>query len=453
MKNNKLRGIGTVFRYTLQQHYKTTSVKIFLLVLFVIALAAFPVFMMLHGSSEEVDSTQIETLYLRNESGFPIDIADIHADARYTALTLTETDEDNTALAKHLNAEEHAAAAVITLDPLKGYTIKGYYGESSAVSDDDMYTLNNVLESALREAQLRTLNATQKQIDMLHGRTFTTVVKAAELKEGGEQTDTATHAFVNLAYSYAILLLITLAMSYIFQLCMEEKVSKLVESLLVSVEPMALLAGKILAVTVILFGGIALIILGLVISYQIAKGMGDVSFIKEKFVEFMDFDPAQLHFSPGALCLLIVCLLLAYATGAFYSGIVGSCCSKTEDTQQASIAVVMFVMIGYFAASFTPLFESDGANIFFSVFPLTAIFTALPNYLCGKISFAVMLVSLAVQIVTVLLLARMAGSVYRMMLLYRGGVPKPRQLFAMLKENRAAEKAAAGKEASHGNEA
>lgn len=454
MKNSKFRGVGTVFRYTLQQHYKTTSVRIFLLVLFVIAVAAFPLFMTIRGGNEEVESTQIQTLYLRNESGFAIDAADIRKDERYKNLTVTETGEDNAALAKKLSDEPNAAAAVIALDDMKGYQIKGYYGDSGAVSDDDMYTLNKALEDALRDAQLRTLGVTEGQIELLHGRSFTTVIRADELNAGEEQTDTATHAFVNLAYSYMILLLITLAMSYIFQLCMEEKVSKLVESLLVSVEPMALLAGKILAVTVILFGGIALIIVGLVISYQIAGTMGDTSFIKEFLVQTLEFDPSKLHFNPGTLCLLIVCLLLAYATGAFYSGIVGSCCSKTEDTQQASIAVVAFVMIGYFTASFSPMFESDGANLFVSLFPVTSIFVAFPNYICGKISFVMLLLAIVIQIATVLLLARLAGSVYRMMLLYRGGVPKPKQLFAMLKENRAAEKAAAaGKEGSHGNEA
>ena len=44
---------------------------------------------------------------------------------------------------------------------------------------------------------------------------------------------------------------------------------------------------------------------------------------------------------------------------------------------------------------------------------------------------------------------RTAGRVYKMMLLYRGGVPKPAQIIRMLKENKAAEKAAAGKEAPH----
>ena len=51
---------------------------------------------------------------------------------------------------------------------------------------------------------------------------------------------------------------------------------------------------------------------------------------------------------------------------------------------------------------------------------------------------------------TAVLLVRTAGRVYKMMLLYRGGVPKPAQILRMLKEEKAAAKAAAGKEAPHG---
>ena len=452
MKNSNLNGVGTVFRYTVAQHYKTTSIRVFLAILFILALSAFPIMMLTHDSSDEVDSTQIRTLYLRNETGFAIDAKDITGDARYAALTVTETDAPNSELAKMINETHDAAAAVITLDMTKGYTVQGYYGENSNVSDADLSTLNGILENALREAQLRTLGVTQQQTDMLHGKAFTTVMRAEEVQGGTSTAHTGTHAFVNLAYSYAVLLLVTLAMSYIFQLCMEEKVSKLVESLLVSVRPTALLVGKILAVTVILFAGIALIVLGLIISYMIAKGMGDTSFIPESIGKALDFDPSALTFTPVSVVLLIICILLAYLTGAFYSGIVGSCCSKTEDTQQASVAVVIFIMIGYFIANFVPMFESEGANLFAALFPVSSIFVAFPYYLCGKIGLAVFLLALAIQILTVFLLARLAGSVYRMMLLYRGNMPKLGQLIAMLRENRA-EKRAAGKEGSHGNEA
>ena len=447
-KPETLRGTGTVFRYTLAQHYKTMSVRIFLIVLFVLAIASFPIIKAVSGDKEEITETSVTRLYLRNETPFALTAEDIHADSRYKDVELTPTESDDAALAKLLNEEDSAAAAVIApAENGMGFTLNTYFGEQSKIRYDDASTLADVLEDGLHEAMLRSLNVTAEQEVTVRCRAMAQVATVTDYLRGTSvETDTGTHAMINLAYSYIILILSALSMSYIFQLCMEEKVSKLVESLLVSVSPTALLIGKILAASCMIFLGIGIVVLGLVISYHIAYSGSDTGILAMIFEKFMGLSISGLHLSIGMLLLAVLCILLAYAICAAFSGIVGSCCSKTEDTQQASLAVVMFIMIGYLAASLTPAAESDAVNIFCALFPLTSIFTALPNFICGKIGLPVFAAALAIQAVTAFLLARLAGAVYRMMLLYRGNVPKPRELFRMLRENRASAK---GKEDAH----
>ena len=57
--------------------------------------------------------------------------------------------------------------------------------------------------------------------------------------------------------------------------------------------------------------------------------------------------------------------------------------------------------------------------------------------------------ALVLQAITAALLARLAGRIYRMMMFYRGAVPKPAQIIKMLREEKEAAKQA-GKEDSHG---
>lgn len=451
MKNSNFRGIGTVFRYTVQQHYKTLSVKIFLLILFVLAVIALPAAVLLTGGDKEVTETQIVRLYLRNETGFPIETPDILADHIYAQLTVTPTEQDDTALAETLDAEPTSAAAIITVDESRmAFSIKTCYGRDGEVTAADASALNHALENALHQSLLKSLSVTEAQEATVRSSAATQVSKVSDYLRGSEETNTDTHVFTNLFYCYFIMLLNALAMSYIFQLCMEEKISKLVESLLVSVAPTALLIGKILAVTLFIFGGLAVVGTGLVISYFLAQQITSAGALREMLEQLLSVRFSALHFSAGTALLCVCCILLAYAIGASFSGIVGSCCSKTEDTQQASLAVVMFLMVGYLAGAFAPMFESDGVNLFCSLFPLTSIFTAFPNYVCGKIGLPVFAAGLFLQAVTAVLLARLAGVVYKMMLLYRGNVPKLPQLLRMLKETRAAAKSAAGKEDAHG---
>ncbi|MCR5306678.1 MAG: ABC transporter permease [Oscillospiraceae bacterium] len=456
MKNSKLHGAGAVFRYSMQQHYKTTSIRIFLLVLFVLAVASFPLLSLTRGGEREVETTAITKIYIRDELGaFPLEDADIHADARFANAVIVRTGMDDKTLAETLSKEPTSAAAVIGVDQkLTGsFIIRGLYGEKGSVGSADLHTLNNVLEEALNKARMRTLNVDPASAEMLGKRAVTRVQTVKDYTEGSGQFDTGAHMIVNLFYSYFVLILAMLSMSYIFQLCMEEKVSKLVESLMVSVSPTALLVGKVLAVTCFIFIGLGIVAGGLVISYFIARQMGDVSFIREGFIKTFEFDPTALHLHLGSVLLIVVCVLTAYLICAAYSAIVGSCCSKSEDTQHASLAVVLLVLTGYMVTTFVPLMESDAATVFISLFPFTGLFAALPNYISGAITLPVLIASLVIQLITAYLLARLAGTVYRMMLLYRGGVPKPKQLVKMLREHRAAEKAAAGKEANHGNEA
>ena len=448
MKNSNLRGAGTVFRYTVQQHYKTRSVIVFLVVLFVIAVALLPAAALLSGSQKEVSETGIKTLYIRNETDFPIDTALLLADERYQAVRIEETDADDDTLNKRLAEESESAASVITMDAEEyHFSINTRYGKDSAVSHADAATLNNVMGDVLHKSLMQALGVTADQEDMIHAKTVSQVSKVSDFLRGEEETSADTHVFANIVYNYFIIMLCVISMSYIFQQCMEEKVSKLVEMLMVSVSPTALLLGKILAVTVFIFGGLGLIAVGFVISYQIAKQIADVSALQAVIMKLLQFDPTALHLNAGTLLLFIICVLLVYAMYAPLSGIAGSCCSKTEDTQHASLVVVVVMMLGYMIGSFAPMFESDAANVFFSLFPVTSIFSAFPNYVCGKISLPVLLLALVIQAVTAVLLMRIAGSVYKMMLLYRGGFPKPKQLIQMLKEYKASAKH--GKEDSH----
>lgn len=447
MRKHNLRGAGTVFRYTVQQHYKTTSVVVFLVILFVLAIAAFPLMKLVTGSSSEVTETRITTLYLSNQSGIPItvDPAEVKKDSRYAALEITESDADKEGMREIVTKNKTAAGAVIGQDPLTGgFQIIGYYGEEGDVTADDMATLNGILKDALHEALLDSLGISAAQETVIDMKALSQVQTVSEYISGTDTTDIDTHVTVNIFYSYSILLLSALAMSYIFGLCMEEKINKLVETLLVSVSPMALLVGKILAATLFIFAGVGLVAVGLCISYRIAGSVAALDAVQTA----LGLDVTKLHFSAGSIVLVIVSVLVAYLIAAAFSGIVGSLCSKAEDMQHASLAVVLFLMIGYFTASFTPMFQNDALNVFVSVFPLTSMYVALPDYICGKIGLPVFFIGLVLQLVAAYFLAKLAGEVYRMMLFYRGGVPKPKQLFAMLKETRAAEKAA-GKEADH----
>ena len=81
-------------------------------------------------------------------------------------------------------------------------------------------------------------------------------------------------------YSILVLMLITISSSYIIRSVVEEKASRLVEFLMVSVKPLALILGKILAVMTYIFVMFAVTAAGLVCSYIITARFMDVGAVR-----------------------------------------------------------------------------------------------------------------------------------------------------------------------------
>lgn len=434
VKRNSLRGIGTVFQFSVQQHYKAISIRIFLLILFVISLASLPV-ASIFLTDEVADSSSVTTLYLRNETGIPFLSDTILADERYASLKIVETESSDETFASLLAESQTNMAASIVLDEQKGFAIKGFYSENSSLDELDVNTLTDMIAEAFHQSQMQALSITDEQLDIANAPYSMQVQLISDYNADSDQTDFSVHGMISMFYSMITMFLGTLSMSYIFQLCVDEKNSKLVELLLVSVNPLAILVGKVMAVTVFLTAGIGLILLGLFLSYLITSSMGSVEFIHEMF-ETIGINHLIDSLNVKTILLLIPSVFLGYATMALLSSIFASCCSKTEDIQTNSLYVALILIVGYIVASFAPMLESESVNLFVSLCPFLSVFTALANYICGKISFAILLLAWAIQIALIVALAIIAGRIYRMMILYRGGVPKLNKLIAMYRAER-----------------
>ena len=80
---------------------------------------------------------------------------------------------------------------------------------------------------------------------------------AEEYFASDQEANWETGYWTQMIYSILVLMVSIFSVSYIVRAVVEEKSSKLVETLLVSIRPLALILGKILAVMACVFGGFA----------------------------------------------------------------------------------------------------------------------------------------------------------------------------------------------------
>lgn len=142
----------------------------------------------------------------------------------------------------------------------------------------------------------------------------------------------------------------------------EEKASKLVEMLMVSVQPLALLVGKILAAMVYIFGFFVLLLAGIGISWVVSSQFMDVSAISETMAA-SGFSMDLLQLSPATLVIVLLSLLLGYLTFSILAGLSGTGCSTMEDVQGASTLSTMLIFVGYFAAVIAGSIGGDVLNL------------------------------------------------------------------------------------------
>lgn len=232
---------------------------------------------------------------------------------------------------------------------------------------------------------------------------------------------------VSLVYSIMVMILCTYAATYIVRIIVEEKSSRLVELLMVSVQPLALVLGKILAMMTYIFGMVLAMAACFGLSGLLNRALGGAASVGE-------WDLSLLRLDAGTVVLVLVSLLLAYAGFALLAGLAGTCCSRNEDVDAATGAVMALVMAGYLVSCAAGGVSAGPLPLVVTLCPVINVFCAPAQYITGNIGLVWLLVSWLEQAAIVAGLAWLTARVYRQLLLSRGSRIRLRQLLSMARQ-------------------
>jgi len=206
--------------------------------------------------------------------------------------------------------------------------------------------------------------------------------------------------------AYAGLLLLYLAVllygSWILTGVTEEKSSRVVEVLLSALKPWQLLGGKILGIGLLGIGQFTLTILAAVIALQ-----------------YTDFEIPDLD--PLIIANLVLWFVLGFLLFAVLFGAAGSLASRAEDAQSVSLPMSMIAVVGFFVST-AALENPEGTAAVIGTFvPVTAPFVVPVRVALDAIPLWQFVASVAITIVTIIVLVRIAGRIYSGGLLRYGG--------------------------------
>ncbi len=219
-----------------------------------------------------------------------------------------------------------------------------------------------------------------------------------------------------------------------------EKTSKLMDFFLVTVEPAAMVLGKVLAMAA---AGLLQLCIWLA---SLAGGFAAGAWLCRTLAPETQFGILQFFaslrlfegvFSLGSMALALGILLGGFLLYCALAGVGGALAGKAEDLSSTNVLFSLTLVASFLICLLGGSGEEMISNAAWLDFvPFTAILVTPTRVLLGDVSLAMAAVSLLIVLLTAAALCLLAGKLYRMMSLYKGDPPSPKKILTMLKESK-----------------
>ena len=278
---------------------------------------------------------------------------------------------------------------------------------------DDIISMMNSLYSNL---QISKLGLTESQLQSITPNFDYELEQTEEEKANG-------NVFAIMLLSIVLFYAIYFCAYQVSSSITTEKTSKIIETLVTSTSPKTIVLGKTIGIGVVGLLQLILLVGTAIIS---AKAFLDPELINS----ILDISAI----TPYLGIITIIYFILGYLAYALLYALTGSTVSKPEDIQSANGPVAMLAVIGFYLSYFTMMNPTSSLNVFASIFPISSPFCMPFRIMMGLASTTDVLVSIAVLIITILVIAKVTIKIYSNAILNYGTKMGIKDIMKMYKE-------------------
>jgi ABC-type Na+ efflux pump permease subunit len=442
----KFRGWTSVYSFTFRQAtrgigFRLVSVLIALVIIG--AIAGVTIFNAKPDKEEvkETEASPIQTVYVLDNSGLaPTDYKALNPELsteQFNQVSFQSVSEKTREeVIDTAEASSQDIAVVITTTDT-GFALEAVIPSGSTITQGQASALLAQMSAAFETSKLLQSGLTQEQL------TAVLIPAVTSYADIGENTNIFVYLIKTLVpMIFALMFYVMLALygQTVSKSVSTEKTSKLMETLLTSVHPYALISGKILAVTsmallqFILW--IASIFAGLYGGDAIAHAIYPeykssvltvISFLKDNF--------GASALSAPALILAILFFCIGFLFYCVIAGLGGCMVSKPEDVAATQQIFMMPVVISFLVAYLAPMSENEVLIKVIRYIPFTSPLCVPSDLLIGTISLGEGVLALAALAVFTFLIILLSGRIYKGLILYSGQKLSLKTIGNVLKSN------------------
>ncbi|MCL2637628.1 MAG: ABC transporter permease [Oscillospiraceae bacterium] len=315
------------------------------------------------------------------------------------------------------------------------------------LSTANFNTISEMLNNRVWRAHMISIGVPEDSIDDISIYVNSQITIAGETPRN-EMATMLANSIIPMVSSMVLFMFIFMYGSLTAQAIATEKTSRVMETLLTSVRPMAVILGKVLGMGLASFTQFfALVVAGFGISAIVAPfgTLGQVFGSVEIAVDDVQmhmvktaFDEAFSGFNPLSLIWIIVIFLLGFFFYSLIGGLFGATISRIEDLQSALTPMSLIGVFGFYLAYVSPAFSIDSEEVnivqrFSYYFPISSPF-ALPGVIIsGEMNAVGALISVGFLAVCCVLMLMFVSRIYETIITHTGNRITLKAMFKMAK--------------------
>lgn len=331
---------------------------------------------------------------------------------------------------------------------IQSIEVRTYY--SPDIDKDAADSFSETLRTVVNRRNMLKLGVASENYEETQISIYSSVFKAGSTRLNMIQS--IMNYFIPMALSLVLFILIFSCGQMVAQSIATEKTSRVMELLLTSVRPLAVVIGKVLAMGLACVG--QFFVIGIVggLSFAISAPFGwigktaslaaDPEMLQSiaDSAQNMDGDmqlqmaqalnDLKTTLNPFNLLLIFICFVLGFLFFALIAALVGASVSRMEDLNAAMQPFALLGVLGVYLAYFPVIFDmkaletgeasTNPIQIFSYFFPVSAPFSLPSAIVLGTLNTWQALLAVIILAAAVVLIAVIVGKVYEAIILHNG---------------------------------
>ena len=398
-----MRDLKTVIGFTIKDMVKRKSYIISTIIILLLIIIGFniPNIMNLFNNGDDSTSNK-KLLIVDNLNLFQGTLNSLNEmNLGYSIETTNENLNFDNIKQKIENKEIDEAILIEKIENQEKYKLR-YIVEDMTMITSMPEDLLNSINPIYTNLQISKLGLTEEQLQTLTPNFEYSVEQTQEQKVSG---------------NVMVIMLLSLVLFYAIYFCAyqvsssitTEKTSKIMETLVTSTTPKTIVLGKTIGIGIVGLLQVALFVTIALVSAKL--------FLEPGLLESV-LDMSKM--TPYLAIVTIIYFILGYFAYALLYALTGSTVGKPEDIQSANTPVAILAVIGFYLSYFTMMNPTSDLNLFASMFPISSPFCMPFRIMMGIASTGEVIISIAILVITILIIAKVAIKIYSNVILNYG---------------------------------